>query len=876
MTVVLLDAASPAERLAMSNQPVTPWTSDFTTDFNGMIDTGSASPAERLWLDNPRVSPFVSSLAFAFTGSTMVMPPLPMEGTSSLREDAPQSMEALWTARRDALQPLEMLSAPRLDALQPLEALGSPAATAVAPAEFLVAVRKDSPRVLEWLVGSALTSSQPAELLGFTIFEAGLADPEVLGSVFGPGPAAVELLGVVSLTASLVFEHVIVGLIQLDAGSPLEIVGSVASGWLHQFESLGSSSQTVLVPGEATGSSSLLDAPVGVERLVGTSESATLRLGSFGAVQRDALQSLETLGATLLEDQTSALETSQQQRQDAPSLVEVSGSVAKDAPASLESLQTPGVWSWSMFWPEQLVTVGTTRDQYVQSIETLGSTVVQDAPPPLEFLMVARGAHQPPAEVVGGAAQSAVSPLETIGGIVREDATSPMESLSSTVREDTAQPVEALVSSAQPLPAPTETIGSVASGWLQPTEATVLLSETWPLGVELAQQQGQSASVPAEVLGSIGEGAGGQLEALGSVRKDSPRILEWSTSLTVTIVLAQETTGLNVSAPTGAAIEALGSAAGASSAPLETSSQLRQDAPAEPEWLLQEVASTTTPAEAAGAALLSAPMPAEVLTAPSWSAALQLEYVSALRQDAPAQLQPSTTVALGLPQPAELSSLARADSGAVLEYTSIGQVTWSLPLESTGGLSIVAFASQPLEVLGGTVAQSALLAAEALVRVGETLTLQLETRYLPTFVHGTTVRVLRDQRTVSLLQDTRLYTVPPDSAGSTTMQLPSLTAFTVSTPPDNDPFTFDFSQWLATISGDTLATVSVAITNADGTAQTSLISPVQSMNAAATMYTVWLTGGVAGTTYTISLTVTTVQGRTSQKSVDLTVVQFKS
>ena len=109
------------------------------------------------------------------------------------------------------------------------------------------------------------------------------------------------------------------------------------------------------------------------------------------------------------------------------------------------------------------------------------------------------------------------------------------------------------------------------------------------------------------------------------------------------------------------------------------------------------------------------------------------------------------------------------------------------------------------------------------------------------------------------------------------MQLPGLLYWTISTPADNDPFTMDFTQWLTTIPGDKIASVAtVSVTNSDGTAQTSLACNRQALDTTQMLLTMWLTGGIVGSVYTISASVTTAAGRVSVKSANLIVEQFKS
>lgn len=115
---------------------------------------------------------------------------------------------------------------------------------------------------------------------------------------------------------------------------------------------------------------------------------------------------------------------------------------------------------------------------------------------------------------------------------------------------------------------------------------------------------------------------------------------------------------------------------------------------------------------------------------------------------------------------------------------------------------------------------------------------------------------------------------------STSMQLLAPLSFGQSGPMDNDPFTFSCRDWLSLIPGDTLlATSSVTIYILDPT--TGLPLPQSSVTITAfavqsPLVTVWLTGGVPGATYLVTLQALTAAGRADKKSATISVVSFRS
>lgn len=118
------------------------------------------------------------------------------------------------------------------------------------------------------------------------------------------------------------------------------------------------------------------------------------------------------------------------------------------------------------------------------------------------------------------------------------------------------------------------------------------------------------------------------------------------------------------------------------------------------------------------------------------------------------------------------------------------------------------------------------------------------------------------------------------------MQLPSLLTYGPATPMDEDPFTVETKNWLATTPGDTLVgavplvylvtgftSLGYPITGpqSDVTVVAVSIDPVSLTKA-----TVWLTGGVIGSTYLVTWHLTTADGRSDYKSVLLPITSARS
>lgn len=73
-------------------------------------------------------------------------------------------------------------------------------------------------------------------------------------------------------------------------------------------------------------------------------------------------------------------------------------------------------------------------------------------------------------------------------------------------------------------------------------------------------------------------------------------------------------------------------------------------------------------------------------------------------------------------------------------------------------------------------------------------------------------------------------------------------------------FTWDWSDWLA--SGDSIASVSAVATTG---------ITVANQTNTTTSHTIWLSGGTAGTQYTVTSRITTAGGRTDDRSVQIRV-----
>lgn len=107
------------------------------------------------------------------------------------------------------------------------------------------------------------------------------------------------------------------------------------------------------------------------------------------------------------------------------------------------------------------------------------------------------------------------------------------------------------------------------------------------------------------------------------------------------------------------------------------------------------------------------------------------------------------------------------------------------------------------------------------------------------------------------------------------MQLLGLFSFGLTGPMDSDPYTFDCTAWLSTVTGDTiLPTTTMSVTNLDGSSQSSVT--VSSFQVQSPLATVWLSGGVPGTTYLVTLGIHTAAGRIDRKSATLVVVSSRS
>ena len=106
------------------------------------------------------------------------------------------------------------------------------------------------------------------------------------------------------------------------------------------------------------------------------------------------------------------------------------------------------------------------------------------------------------------------------------------------------------------------------------------------------------------------------------------------------------------------------------------------------------------------------------------------------------------------------------------------------------------------------------------------------------------------------------------------MQILDLLQFGLSGPLDNDAFTFDATSWLATQPGDSLLSATVSVYYQGGGAQSDITQT--SFYLQSPVVTVWLTGGVPGNTYQITVHLVTAFARSAYKSALLTVVSARS
>lgn len=91
---------------------------------------------------------------------------------------------------------------------------------------------------------------------------------------------------------------------------------------------------------------------------------------------------------------------------------------------------------------------------------------------------------------------------------------------------------------------------------------------------------------------------------------------------------------------------------------------------------------------------------------------------------------------------------------------------------------------------------------------------------------------------------------------------------------DNDPYTADASLWLATVAGDSIIRADPSVTMLDGTSQTDVNIVEHSFSG--DLMTVWLSGGVPGSTYLVTWKITTLRSRVDYKSIALQVVATRS
>lgn len=110
----------------------------------------------------------------------------------------------------------------------------------------------------------------------------------------------------------------------------------------------------------------------------------------------------------------------------------------------------------------------------------------------------------------------------------------------------------------------------------------------------------------------------------------------------------------------------------------------------------------------------------------------------------------------------------------------------------------------------------------------------------------------------------------PVPRGSTAVALPPL-SWPAKDPADVLDFLFDISQAFAGNEGDAIASLDVTITPS---ALGDLV--LQSATADGSFVVLWLSGGQAGTTYTITLSIITTNGRAVQRSIYLPVLSLST
>lgn len=89
-------------------------------------------------------------------------------------------------------------------------------------------------------------------------------------------------------------------------------------------------------------------------------------------------------------------------------------------------------------------------------------------------------------------------------------------------------------------------------------------------------------------------------------------------------------------------------------------------------------------------------------------------------------------------------------------------------------------------------------------------------------------------------------------------------------PADVKDYDIDYSEWLA--DGDAISTYEAVVECVEGTDDDTLV--VDSQSATTSVLKTWLSGGTAGCTYKVSVTIVTTGGRTQQDEFKVKVKDY--
>jgi hypothetical protein len=647
---------------------------------------------------------------------------MPMEMTgNTVQETSVLPAEIIGTVRLDWRGPLEIISIVRSDRLQPME--------------VVQLARQDYPESLEWV--------------GNTVLETAVLPMERVSSL--QRDATSPLIAMSQLTLDR--------LQPMETGSALQLVESsptpmeFGSGLLQDhslaWEEMWSVRLDFVVGLNFTGNAVFGDTSIAMEWRLGVSELSPSPMDAISQMVTDGALPYEHLGSTILGNSTLPAETL------------TASAVGLSSRQPLEMLGGPagyiaGPLEWAAGIPSTLsvasleILSNTVLEDSAQPLEMLSNTVLRDQPMPLEGLVQPYSGQPTPAEVVGTVQQTYPVSLETTAGTATETSSSPLEMLSNTVQEQLSLPTEKLGSAGVSLPAPAEVISTLTLTWTGPLEmlaSGVVLNTTLPMEALKLTTLEDSPS-PAELLATSGEGAGLPAETVGAVSEVSVSVAEFLASAATTSPLPMEQGSINVSAPTGQALEALTSVPGYVAGWLESSSQERQDSQHSIESVSSEQGTSSLPAEALASSGVSALAPSEMLSLGTGAMVGALEWATSLRQDAALVLEGLASSGLTSNLSAEWLLTAQGQQSSLsLEYLSIETLTWTQPLETLGA-TVVETQAAPLEHLGNTVVlDEPMWLAGSAPLVADT-SLAFEHRSTPVFVVGTTFTMHADRRIV--------------------------------------------------------------------------------------------------------------------------------